>query len=239
MADRRLSCALPGIDPDITSRLQQIGTQYRLLAASMGLAIVGGPIGSEDVINSLSVAAVVTQRPELATAPFLAHGMSGGAPPAYRLVMANPGRAIGLILKGAPPFELADPATARSIPALLIIAGGDDPLWNNFNRGMYSAHRDAGGPWAIAEEPGQPHLSLTVNVQELYLPWIASILEQRLPTTPGEQLRTIDEESGWLGNLVTFDIASWADYVGDRSMAAWLPSQDAATLWRRVVQPGS
>jgi hypothetical protein len=237
-ADPRLSCAMPSLDhPDLISRLQQTGSSYRMLAASLGLAVLGGRMGTEDVIDALSVAAVVTQRPELATAPFLVHGMSGGGPAAYRLVMGNPGRAAGLILRVAAPFPPADPGPARSLPALLIIAGADDPQLNSFNRGVYSAHRDAGGLWAFAEEPGAPHLSLSTSAQDLYLAWIASVLEQRLPATPGGQLRTIDEESGWLGNLATFDIASWADYGGERSMAAWLPSEVAATRWRTVARP--
>jgi hypothetical protein len=95
------------------------------------------------------------------------------------------------------------------------------------------------GSGRFAEEPGAPHHSLNVSVQELYLSLIGSVLDQRLPATPGEPLRTIDEESGWLGDLSTFNIASWPNHSGDRSMAAWLPSPGAATDWRRVVLPGS
>jgi hypothetical protein len=237
MADARLTCAMPDVDPDVTISLRQLGSSYRMLAASRGLAVIGGPAVVEDVVNALSLAATVTQRPELATAPFLAHGMYGGGPGAYRLAMNNPGRAAGLILRASPQFTLVDPAPTRSMPALLVTAEADDASFNSFNSGVYTAHRSAGGLWAFAQEPGALHVPLSSALRDLYMSWIVPVLEQRLPATPGGQLRTIDDESGWLGNPVTFAIAPWGDYTGDRSIAAWLPSAGSATNWQRLVQP--
>jgi hypothetical protein len=69
------------------------------------------------------------------------------------------------------------------------------------------------------------------------LTWLGSVLDVRLPATPGAPLTALEASSGWLGNQTTLEVASWADYTGERTTASWLFSQVAARSWNRLGSP--
>jgi dienelactone hydrolase len=241
-ADARIACVRenPPPNPNLEGALQQMGASYRALAAARGLAVVGRESATTDqvIFDALSTVAAQSGRPELADVPFVAHGLSAGGPYAYGIATRNPERAVGLVLRVAAAFDLADPTESHSTPALVIIAGAESIAGiNAFNRTMFNVHRTAGAPWAFAEEPGAPHHWLSNAVLELVVNWVETVFEQRLPASPNGPLRPVAESAGWLGDPVTFGIASWAEFAGDRGSASWLPSQATAQRWRAVVQP--
>jgi hypothetical protein len=237
-ADPRRSFNLgPDVPPELESELTMVGTNYRLLAAREGLAVLGyGNVsvagGYAAVWVALEDAAAVASRPELANAPLLIDAISGGTPGAAQLTAQNPSRVAGLALRV--PLSVADQLSPESgsVPTYVIIAELDEIVDNNVTVATYQKVRAAGGLWALAEEPGKQHRSHSASRNELILEWFTTILPLRESSAPGGPVRAIVEESGWLGDPVTRIVSSWADYVGDRRAASWFPTQATAERWR-------
>jgi hypothetical protein len=238
-ADPRRSFNLgANVRADLEAELMALGTDYRLLAAREGLAVLGlsNAIVSGGFDGALWAAleegAVVASRHDLATAPLLIHAISSGTPAAAQLTAQNPSRVAGLVLRV--PLSVADQLSPESgtVPTYVITAELDELVDNNVTLATYQQVRGTGGLWAFAQEPQTPHQSHSASQRQLILEWFTTILSLREPTTPGDPLRAIAEESGWLGAPVTGVVSSWADYVGDKRAASWFPTQATAERWR-------
>lgn len=224
--------------PELESELMVVGTNYRLLAAREGLAVLG--YGNVSVAGGLAAAvwvaleeaAAVASRPELANAPLLIDAISSGTPAAAQLTAQNPSRVAGLALRV--PLSVADQLSPESgsVPTYVIIAELDEIVDNNVTVATYQKVRAAGGLWALAEEPGKQHRSHSASRNAVILEWFTTILPLRESATPGGPVRAIAEESGWLGAPVTRVVSSWADYVGDKRAASWFPTRATAERWR-------
>ena len=88
-------------------------------------------------------------------------------------------------------------------------------------------------------EPGIDHDDATSAAGATVLGWISEALGRRLPAAAGDPLVGLIEDSGWLGNQSTLEIAAWADYPGERPEASWLPSRSTAEGWQALgrLQP--
>jgi hypothetical protein len=68
----------------------------------------------------------------------------------------------------------------------------------------------------------------------LMIPWIEAVLRQRLE--PGStRLRAVTDDSGWLGNNQSGEIAPHARFRGAKEVASWLPDEIAARGWQTVL----
>ena len=94
--------------------------------------------------------------------------------------------------------------------------------------------RGSGGLWAIAMEPGVPHHAFSPNHRTATLEWLGAIMNLRVARASGD-LRTILEQSGWLGNAATGDVSPWGGYTGDRSEASWFPTRSTAAQWQILI----
>lgn len=111
-------------------------------------------------------------------------------------------------------------------------------LDNNANAmGIFTGNRSRGGLWALAVEPGAVHAEASSEGNTVNVGWIGATLAARLPATAGDPLVALDEQSGWLGNQTTLEIAAWADYTGSRASASWLLSQSMAQSWQALQSP--
>jgi hypothetical protein len=237
-ADPRRSFNLePDVPPELQSELMALGTDYRLLAARERLAVLGvsnAILPRFDVIlfAALEEGAVAASRQELATAPLLIHAISSGTPAAAQLTAQNPSRVAGLVLRVPLSVSAQLSPESGTVPTYVITAELDETVDNNITMATYQQVRATGGLWAFAEEPRTPHRSHSASQRLLILEWFTAILSLREPITPGGPLRAIAEESGWLGAPVTLVVASWADFVGNRSAASWFPTQATAVRWQ-------
>ena len=126
----------------------------------------------------------------------------------------------------------------KNIPALLIAGGKDEQAGTEDAQTLWKSGRSAGAPWTLAIEPGATHGSQEgfVSSHQLMIPWIAAVLRQRL--APGStRLRPVTDESGWLGNNNTAEVAPYATFPGPKEGASWLPDEATARGWSRVVGP--
>ena len=122
----------------------------------------------------------------------------------------------------------------RNIPALLI-GGGRDPGIDDAET-LWKSGRSAGAPWTFAIDPAATRGN-EQSLQTLILPWIAAVLAQRLE--PGStRLRVLTQESAWLGNNQSAEVAPHAAFAGPKEEASWLPDEITARAWRTVLGAG-
>lgn len=224
--------------------LQGLGASLRALATTTRMALFGtstialaNSAGSDNVLfAAIGSFAGLSGHPEIATAPVLLFGLSAGAPEASGLVARHPDRAIGLLVRVPTGVTNLLVPAALAVPTFVMQAELDDV--NNLRvEPTYVANRSRGGLWALAVEPGIGHSVATHQGNLAVTDWITAALTLRLPAAQGDPLVALDESSGWLGNQTTLEIAPWANYVGDRTMASWLLSQSAATSWQKLGTP--
>lgn len=228
-------------DPELEASLHRLGRDLRALAADHGLAMLGtsrhGPNALPDQLQSdalifeaIGEAARISGHDELAGAPILVYGISGGAPQAAGLAARNPDRVGALLLKVPMPPQRLDRAEALAVPTFMILAEYDAITDNQATLATFAANRRAGGLWGVAVEPGVPHHSLTANHRALTMSWLHAIIERRLGVSVQDPLQDIPESAGWLGHP-DVGVADWAGYPGDRRAASWFPARDSAVDW--------
>jgi hypothetical protein len=229
--------------PQVEAALQALGEDLRALAASHGLAVLGtsraamanGPDSDQLLLDVVQEAATLSGRPELASAPLLLYGMSGGGPEASGFTARNPQRVAGLFLKVPAGVSSLTSGEVLGVPTYVVQAEMDAFVDNAALALAFEANRRAGALWALALERGVPHHSLTPGHRVLTTNWMSTILDLRLGAATSDPLRAIDESSGWLGDPATGEVAPWASFAGDRSSASWLPSQETAERWETFV----
>ena len=63
--------------------------------------------------------------------------------------------------------------------------------------------------------------------------WMEELINSRIPDeiTPGTipVLNVIAEESGWAGDLNTFEVKPYMEFQGDPGSASWLPQRKNST----------
>ncbi len=227
--------------PAVEASLQQLGAMFRDLAAERGLAIVGtGRFGlnpfpnsaasDQQLFDALAQAAALTDRPELADAPILVYGLSGGGPEAVGLTERHPDRVSALMLRVP---VIAGPLTGRalSIPAILFLAENDVVVNNTQLRAAFHAHRAAGAPWAMATERGAIHFTFSAAQRDLTVAWMRAVL----PLGKAGPFSETAPQVGWLVEHATGAIAPMAAFSGDRSMASWLPHRPLAEQWAAYI----
>lgn len=233
-------------NPDLEVSLQALGGTLRALAASSRVALFGtstialANTGASDaaLFTAMGSFAVLSEHPELATAPVLMVGLSAGGPEAAGLVSRQSDRAIGLLERVPTSVMNLTADAALAVPTFVMQAELDVVVNNTAVQTTYSANRSGGGLWALAVEPGVGHSVASSRGNAAMAGWISMALELRLPATSGDPLIALDEAVGWLGNQATLEIASWADYPDDRTVASWLLSQSAATAWQALGTAG-
>jgi hypothetical protein len=227
-------------NPEVEASLQALGQEFRTLASTRGLAVLGtslsamtnDPYSDQFLLEVVQDAAAMSGRPELATAPLLLYGMSDGA---SGFTARNPERVAGLFLKVPSAVSSVTSGDVSRVPTYMVLAELDAFVDNAALTAAFEGKRGAGALWALAKEPGVPHHSLTPAQRQVTINWISTILELRLPATSSDPLREIAETSGWLGNRATGAAAPWATYPGDRASASWLPSETTAREWETFV----
>jgi hypothetical protein len=229
--------------PAVEASLQSLGEDLRTLASIHGLAILGtsraamsNGIDSDRLLfDAVDVAGTMSGR-QLSGVPVLMYGMSGGGPQASGFTARNGGWVIGLFMK-APMAVSSVSDYTLSVPTYMVLEELDTFVDNAALTAAFEFNRSAGALWALAKEPGVPHHSLTPVQRHATINWMNAILDLRLPP---EQLEfwgfsDIAESSGWLGNRATGEAAPWASYLGDRTVASWLPSESTAREWGTLV----
>lgn len=104
----------------------------------------------------------------------------------------------------------------------------------------YEPARKKGLPWGLGLQPGCKHD--WGNAGTMMVPFIEGVAAHRIPSdwnpkSGPASLLDMKQEHGWLGDRSTMGdhmatVASWSNYKGDKSAAAWFPNRATAYVWR-------
>jgi len=226
--------------------------EFVAFAQSMGFAVVGTaywsyfaygytPSEYSGWVYGLQQLAAMSGHPEIERAPWLPFGMSNGGQMSYSLNVLAPEKVIAMALNKAPYVNNPQPDyPALSTPGLLIAGQLDDPGYVSGIHDLYFNNRPRGALWAWAEEENTAHN--TANSYELILPFMAEVYGMRYLSGASPQyfdvyLYSVTEKYGWLTDPDSYktglaDIASYASYAKDKSVAGWLPNRRIAYIFR-------
>ncbi|MDX6765200.1 MAG: hypothetical protein SFU85_00255 [Candidatus Methylacidiphilales bacterium] len=247
-------------DPAIRSAAARAGLALVLdMKSTIGIGsdLREGGDGRNRLQAILDGLAGVSGYSEIAQAPLLTIGHSGGAIFAWHAGYAMPERVFGVIgLKAAPigPPEGIKPqfgdggAVLNNIPVLVIT--GQYESWGNpvrtpeyhwrWVRGGLLDFRARGHNALMSAlvEPGTGHFSWYSDLAKYVALFIEKAAGSRIPEKhppPGvaPKLRDIPQQAGWLGDVTFFGqarhaTAAFKDYTGDASMAFWHLDEELA-----------
>jgi len=193
--------------------------------------------GADALLAILQRLAEESAHPELKDAPLLLWGWSAPASFGTTLAELYSGRTVAFIRYHTHLRGLSlDMKILKNIPALFIAGGKDEQAGREDAETLWKSGRSAGAPWTFAIEPGATHANeqTVVSSHALIIPWIAAVLRQRL--VPGSvRLQPVTQESGWLGDNQSGEVAPHATFPGPKVEANWLPDEATARGWQTVL----
>jgi len=224
--------------------------QYQALARKWDLAIVEPTIfglcdiwafpenGSyKSLLLALSKAGARTGHPELATAPFLLWGHSGGGLWTLAMLNQHPERIIAAVCYSAawdPDWDY--PEVAYDVPVIFRHAGpgeGADNIPATARHG-FAKMRAHDAPASIAYTRGQTHNHS--YIRSMTVPFWEAALAQRL--AGDGSLQKLDLAKTWLGDTTTFEIFPEAGFTGSKSALCRLPDKASAEVWSEYASTG-
>jgi hypothetical protein len=177
---------------------------------------------------------------EMKDAPLLFWGWSNAASFGTTFAEQYPDRTAAFIryhthLRGLP----VNMKVLKNIPALLIAGGKDETAGTDDAASLFRGGRSGGAPWTFAIEPDATHGSSEDTFfrsgKELIIPWIEAVLRQRV-APDSTKLRPIANDTEWLGDNETGEVAPRIAFSGSRTGASWLPDELTAHGWRTVLR---
>lgn len=221
--------------------------QYQTLARKWDLAIIEAAIyglcdvwaypenGSyKSLLLALTKAGAKTGHPELAGAPFLVWGHSGGGFWVLSMLHEHPERIIAAIAYSAawdPQWSYAP--EAYDVPILFRHAGPGEGADNIPATARHSfAHlRAHDAPASIAYTKGENHNHS--HIRSITIPFWEAALQQRLAADGS--LQPLDRNLTYLADTLSFNIYKESDFRGDKSGLCLLPDYTSAVAWREYA----
>ncbi len=230
--------------------------QYQSFAKKWGLAVVGPDLypkpGSncfdwrdpvEDgsgpsLFAALETIGKISKHPELASAPFLLWGHSGGGYWVLSMLDKFPERIMAIVAYSPafdPQFVYSEAAT--KIPLLIRHAGSKDIIncWETALH-TFSKLRSMGGLVSLAYNAGQTH-NFTY-LRNMVIPFFESVLKQRLSTDGSNVLKDMDQAKAWLCDTTTNckpQIYNAALFQGNPQNKSWLPDSACAAKFSEYI----
>ena len=195
--------------------------------------------GSESAfLKALSLLGQKSNHPELRKIPWVLWGHSGGAEWVAQMMKKYPDRTIALIAaRGGGYFLIETNSKLLEVPALFAAGEKDKNFKDSVKvpNEVFFRQRQAGAPWAFALEAKTGHE--IANTRLLAIPYLDALINKRL-TKDNNELRSIDQTQGWIGNIGTHEIVPANQYKGNPLKAAWLPNEETARKWQEYVTTG-
>jgi hypothetical protein len=125
----------------------------------------------------------------------------------------------------------------------MVLPSEYDDMEGKLERHFFAA-RARGALWAGSVQWKKEHGFY--NAWDVDWPFFDELVRLRVPADLTAEaspvpLHALDESSGWLGDATSWtgwnQIAPYAEFTGDKSAAAWLPSKAAAIAWRAYSVP--
>lgn len=183
------------------------------------------------LIHALDTLAYSHNLNKLKTIPLLARGYSAGGVFGFYLSEFIPDRMVAFAnIRGGGVSKRS--SLNNSIPGIMIIGENDFDARIQNIKNVIISNRIEGGNWAYAIEPHADHFGNLDASDELIKEFFSTSLAKRLSDDSPDQLQTILESSGWLGNHATKEYSSFENYSDLKSEASWLIDENFADLWK-------
>lgn len=171
----------------------------------------------------------------IAALPFLFRGYSAGGMFGYNFSAYKPDRVIAFSnIRG---WYLNPTSTVNNgIPGLFLIAELDtEQVVDNINpvvrmKEIVQAKRKQGALWSYAIEAHMDHGDDISKSDELTRLFFSTAMKYRL-TNGSNNLVSVPESSGWLGDNTSVLVYSYGNYPTDKSDASWLIDEPFAKKW--------
>ena len=221
--------------------------QYQAFARKWNLAVLETALhgdclvwtypekGSGDALMRVLVrAAGDAGRPELATAPWMLWGHSGGGHWVLAMLREYPERILAAVSYSAafdPQWDY--PYATSKIPVLLRYGDHNEfPGCRETARHAFDKLRDLDAPVSIVENKGETHNY--TRLRHMMIPFFESALRERLPEPEG-QMKDVDPSRTWLGDTLTFEVFPEKDFSGEKAGLCRFPDESSAKAWKEYV----
>lgn len=193
----------------------------------------------QTMLSVLEEFAIASDHPELAKAPLLPFGYSNGGHNALNFAFNYPERTIGVYSYKGDIYSFSDQnwETIRNVPAFLHMGELDTNVGSSIPY-QFGSNREEGAIWGggiekgVAHEFDPPMAFMTT--------WMEGLVISRIPSTNtsgiAPVLKEISEQSGWLGDLNTFEIMPYTEFQGDPGLASWFYNEETSQKWRSIFQ---
>lgn len=199
------------------------GGSYPSASGGSGQALI-------DAIEQITIKNTMLQ---IAKLPFLMRGYSAGGNFSYSFSNFKPEKVVGLVsIRGG---QLETSTKNVIVPGMILTGAEEGDQRNEFLKSIALDKRNNGGLWSFAIEPDAAHFSELKASDDFARIFFSSVLKKRI-SPDSDQLKTIPEDSGWLGNNTRTEIYPYADYPGNKTSAFWLVDEDFATAWLEYQQ---
>lgn len=195
--------------------------------------------GSDALLSLLERLGDESGRGELRKAPLAFWGYSAVANFGTVFATLYPERTVAVVRYHSHLREMSiDETRLGRVPVLLLAGGSDRTAGVEDAQSLWSRGRASGAPWTLAVDSAAPHWdeASLQRANEVFIPWMASVFGQRVPST-GTELRVVDDTSGWLGDRRTATAAPRGVFAGAKNEAVWLPDAAAAQAWQLHTTP--
>lgn len=242
------NAAAYGLDHAKDLQWQALATKHQFALMGTQLSVGDGRCedwalinyGSRDMfLQALDTVAKQSQRDEINSVPWILWGHSGGADWAAQMLQEYPQRTIAMVgLRGGGFTFFGVNRQLAKIPVMFSL--GENDTINPYEtkelpQAIFRRYRQLDALWSLAIEANAGHE--TANSRTLAIAYLDTLITMRL-AEDSNQLRALDRMQGWLGNIVTHEIASVEKFQGDLLEAAWLPNEEVARKWQEYVTIG-
>lgn len=217
------------------------------------IGLVAAPGGTESLkVFSNSIPSFVTQsgKPEIAVAPWVFIGLSGGGSLSYAPITNNYAKTIAWATgSGLPgPLGTIPPPTILNIPLMAWAADNDVAGVAHAMESYVATNRTLTGRAAYAVMQGATHTDSIavygVGMANLHESIGLSYPTNQCPVNGPVTLSRVAEADGWLINTNTIRTAfctttNWSAYVGDKTKAHWVVNKNMAYVHRAFATHSS
>lgn len=170
---------------------------------------------------------------EITDLPFLIRGYSSGGIFSYNFTAYLSDRVIAFAnIRGGVANFYNNEITHRNVPGIMLIGKDDSDVINSRIIATVDSSRKKGANWSYAIDPNVGHFGRLDEADELIRTFFSKALPKRL-TDGSNNLATIPEQQGWLGNNETKETYSFESYPQAKDKASWLIDEEFGMEWKQ------